>query len=142
MSSSKEEIQQLLEYTEQKTLLYVEDDPLVRISMEEMLESLFRASNITIATDGEQGLEAYQNYYAQTNSYYDIVLTDISMPQLDGDKMSKIILSLNSKQLIIVMTAYNQMDSLDTLQNSGIKVIQKPLILRELLKVMTSFVVR
>jgi len=142
MSSLLENIQQLLEYTEQKTLLYVEDDPFVRVSMVEMLESLFRASNITIATDGEQGLEAYQNYYRQTNSYYDIIITDISMPRLNGDKMSKIILSLNSKQLIILMTAYNQIDSLDTLQNSGVNIIQKPLVLQELLEVITSVIIK
>jgi len=92
MSSLLENIQQLLEYTEQKTLLYVEDDPFVRVSMVEMLESLFRASNITIATDGEQGLEAYQNYYRQTNSYYDIIITDISMPRLNGDMITSVII--------------------------------------------------
>ncbi len=120
------------------TLLYIEDDPFVRISMFEMLELIFQSSNITMATNGKEGLDQYKKYHTQTNIYYDIILTDINMPKLNGDEMSKIILSLNPKQNIIAMTAYNKMASLDNLQSMGVTIIKKPIVFEELIEAITT----
>ncbi len=131
-------IEKLLKYTKDTTLLYIEDDPFVRSSMLEMLESIFDSNNITIATDGNEGLTQYKKYYTQTNTYYDIILTDINMPKLNGDEMSKIILSLNPKQKIIILTAYNQNTATDTLKSVGVNIIKKPIIFAELIEAITS----
>ncbi|MCU7940764.1 MAG: response regulator [gamma proteobacterium symbiont of Bathyaustriella thionipta] len=57
-------------------------------------------STIDIAENGEQGLALYK-----TNQY-DIIITDIEMPKLNGIEMSKAIKTINPEQDIIITSAY------------------------------------
>jgi len=51
--------------------------------------------------NGEEGLKKY------TQNHYDIVITDIQMPKMDGLEMISRIKELHEKQEIIVVSAYN-----------------------------------
>ncbi len=107
-------------------ILYVEDNTIVRISMSEMLRDIF--DTIDTASNGEEGLEMYQK------DRYDIIITDISMPKLDGDKMSQMILEIDPKQLIIAITAYNETHKIERLEDIGVtKSINKPIVIEELI---------
>ena len=59
-------------------LLYVEDDEILCQTTAEMLKPFFKS--LTIASNGEQGLEAFRK------EEFDVVLTDVMMPVLDGNK--------------------------------------------------------
>jgi len=106
-----ETVHELLSSIEGKlSLLYVEDNQDVRESMAELLENY--CSSIDVAVDGKDALTQYENRYRQTSRYYDIVLTDINMPNMDGLRLIEEIRKINERQLIVVISAHNELDVL------------------------------
>jgi len=116
----------LYKLTKDLHVLYVEDDRGMLEEMIELLRSYF--ADITFAEDGELGLQEYLKFYKQNNSYYDIVIADISMPKMNGVEMSREILEINKDQHIIIISAHNESDYLLDLINMGIShFLTKPL---------------
>lgn len=63
---------------------------------------------------------------ADSNTY-DLVITDINMPYMNGIELSKEVLKLDSSQQILIISAYNDSDKLELLIQLGIKYyVQKP----------------
>ncbi|QOY54823.1 response regulator [Candidatus Sulfurimonas marisnigri] len=91
---------ELKEITKNLTLLYVEDEDDLRVSVEGYLSKLF--AKVVCATNGREGLDYYKN------GQYDIVMTDIQMPLMDGLEMSKKIKEINPNQEIIITSAYGE----------------------------------
>ena len=98
-------MQELLQKTQKMKVLYVEDDDNVRLQTLGVLQILF-PNNTDIATNG---LEGWKKYQATT---YDLVLTDISMPKMNGIELSKKIKEQNSSQSIIIISAHNAQSNL------------------------------
>jgi len=118
--------QTLKKLSQNLTLLYVEDDDNVRKSTARTFFKLFK--QVDLAVDGEEGLELYNNFFLDNNAYYDIVISDIQMPRLDGIGMSKAIFEINKQQKIIIMSAYSDKEYLVDLINIGVEgFMQKPL---------------
>ncbi len=116
----------LIESNKDLTVLYVEDSDIVRESTLCMLEEFF--SNIHWAKEGEEGLHKYEKFYRENNHYYDLIITDINMPKMNGIEMSRSILRLNEEQTILVVSAHNESDYLLRLINMGIShFILKPI---------------
>jgi signal transduction histidine kinase len=92
------------------SILYVEDNAAIREATLELLEMFF--DHIDIAIEGEEGLEKYRSYYDTHQQYYDIVLTDINMPRMNGIEMIKEIKALHERQDIVVLSAHNESDYL------------------------------
>ena len=112
-------IQDMLVACKELNLLYVEDDLVLSQTTYEMLKPFFKSC--TLCYDGQEGLDAYKI------STYDIILTDIMMPNLNGKEMSAKIKELNPEQAIIVMSAYEDADHLRELIEIGIhKFVTKP----------------
>jgi len=125
---------ELIEEHKYLNVLYVEDDDNLRQSTLNLLKNYF--TNIDIAKDGRDGLEKYINFNRENQKSYDIVITDITMPHLSGIEMSKSILNINSKQVIIVISAHNDSTYLLDLINIGIsKFILKPIDAKQLTSV-------
>jgi len=82
------------------TLLYVEDDKLIRNELTEILED--EVHQLYVATNGQEGLELYKKHKP------DIILTDIRMPVMDGLSMSEQIISIDSNAQIIIFSAFNE----------------------------------
>ena len=78
-------------------VLYAEDELSLQQSTLEFLSKFFE--DITVASNGQEGLEKFEP------SKFDIVITDIKMPKMDGCKMSKKIKELDSNVTIIILTA-------------------------------------
>ena len=107
-------------------VLYVEDSEMVRESTCDILDEFF--DSVDIAIDGEKGLNQYQQFYEKNHIFYDIVLTDINMPKMNGIEMIEHILKLNPNAHIIVMSAHNEPDYLLKLINLNISnFILKPI---------------
>ena len=115
-------------------VLYVEDNSIVLKSTMYILEEFF--DYIDTAEDGRVGLEKYEAFYKENNYNYDIVITDINMPQMNGIDMSKEIYNLNKEQNIIVISAHNESNYLIELINIGISnFILKPININHLQQV-------
>lgn len=79
-------------------ILLVEDDKELSESLKDLLETFFKS--VTVAKDGLDALNKYKI------NRYDIVLTDINMPLMNGIELSKEIRILNYDQCILVLSAY------------------------------------
>jgi DNA-binding response OmpR family regulator len=131
MIDSKE----LIQFTENLTILLVEDDVELRTTMEEVLNNFF--VNVDVAKDGKEALESYEAFYKTRAKYYDIVLTDIRMPKINGVDLTKNIYDKNSSQIVIVLSAHDESEYLLPLINLGIEqFIKKPIDFQELLEVL------
>jgi YesN/AraC family two-component response regulator len=125
-------IQNVYLKTRNLSVLFVEDEEGVRTKTAQVLNDLFLT--VFTAKDGEEGLEAYKSHFKESGKYYDIVITDINMPNLDGLSMVEKMLEINQEQEIIVISAYGDYEKLQKIINFGIKCyIKKPIEIDEFL---------
>jgi putative nucleotidyltransferase with HDIG domain len=82
------------------TVLYIEDEVQLRESVLLYLKKIF--INVTTANNGLDGLKAYKK------SFFDIVITDVQMPYMDGLEMAKKMKNINPDQEIIIISAYSE----------------------------------
>jgi PAS domain S-box-containing protein len=82
------------------SLLYVEDEVILRNIYEKILEK--KVTHIQLAENGE---EAY-NLYIQHP--YDLIITDIKMPLMNGLDLVRKIRKINPSARIIIMSAYGE----------------------------------
>ncbi len=116
----------LEKYAKNKSVLLVEDDENIIKETKELLELIF--SNVIVAKDGDVGIQKYLNYKKENDKYFDLVITDIQMPKMDGIELTKLIYKENSDQLLIVLSAHSESHYLLELVNIGIShFITKPL---------------
>jgi DNA-binding response OmpR family regulator len=121
------------------TILYIEDDMGLQMKTKAIFENLF--NRVDVANDGENGLLQYDTYFYETNINYDIVITDLRMPKIDGLSLVKKILEQNKEQKIIVTSAYGEKDNLIAFINLGIsKFIQKPFTMDEIVDLLLEVV--
>ncbi|TIL87079.1 MAG: response regulator [Mesorhizobium sp.] len=108
-------------------LLIVEDDESVRTLAARALE---RAGHmIDIAADGAQGLALIR----AARGGYDLVVSDIRMPEMDGIQMAKAAASLFPAMKILLMTGYaDQRERAEELNGVIVDVLQKPFTLAEI----------
>jgi len=117
MKSSMKETKSL---SKKLNILYVEDDDLARAATVEMLENLF--DNISLAKDGLEGLSLYKT------QKFDIIITDINMPNMNGIEMLEKIRKKDEKISVIILSAHNESDYfLDAIELGVDGFILKPL---------------
>jgi len=113
------------------SLLYVEDDETLREETQELFNFLFH--DVTVCKNGEEGLSFYKTYYTTHNKYFDLVISDIKMPLMDGIKMSKEIYAIHKDQKIVITSAYDDKEYLLKLINLKIDgFLQKPLMSKDI----------
>ena len=112
-------LKKLLKITKKLNLLYVEDDENARTEFSELLKLLF--NNVLIAVDGVDALEKFQK------NRFDLVITDVSMPKMDGIKLLESIKSIDKEQKVIIISAYNDTEHADEAKELGVdEFIFKP----------------
>lgn len=92
-------IMELKEITSSCSLLYVEDDKELAQTFITYLSKIF--NEVIYAQNGHEGLELYKD------NNFDLVITDIRMPVMDGIEMSKKIKEINPEQKIIITSGYS-----------------------------------
>ncbi|MEA3354735.1 MAG: response regulator [Campylobacterota bacterium] len=96
----KETVAKLTYFSKTLKVLYVEDSDAARKSTTMMLDNFF--DQITVAENGMEGLEKFNNYS------FDLILTDIKMPNMDGIEMVSKIREQNKEIPVIVLSAHNE----------------------------------
>lgn len=104
-------IKDLHKYSKKLNVLFVEDDKSLREETQSLFKMIFKS--IDTAEDGIDGLNKYNN------KLYDLVITDVNMPQMDGIDMSKHIKDINPEQKIIIISAHDESNILMKLVKIG-----------------------
>lgn len=124
--------QKLYAISSTKSILFVEDDSILRKSAQIMFKELFLT--VDTAADGKEALDIYNDYYNEYLCHYDIVITDIKMPRMDGIALTKEIYKIKKEQSVVVISAHDDSKYLIELINLGIdSFIQKPFTTQEML---------
>ncbi|WP_321471628.1 diguanylate cyclase [Halarcobacter sp.] len=132
-------IKDLLIFSQNLNVLFVEDNYDVKVQLFKLFNNFF--PNIDDATDGQIALEKYNKFNEENDKFYDLVITDISMPKLNGIELSKRLIEKNPNQLILVISAHTESDKLLELLNIGIyKFIQKPIEYEILVNTLSSVI--
>lgn len=112
-------LKELILFSKTLNALYVEDDGGIRDNYAKVFAEVF--DTLDVAEDGQEGLEKFKT------GNYDIVITDINMPRMNGIDMIRNILQENDEQAIIVTSAHDEAQYLLQLIDLGIeKFLIKP----------------
>ncbi|MCF6174012.1 MAG: response regulator transcription factor [Campylobacteraceae bacterium] len=90
-------------------VLLVEDEADARDILSFYLNTIFE--DVVVASDGEEALEIFKQN-TEANKCFDLVLTDIKMPKLNGMDMIEKILEIKDKQKFIIVSAYKDEEKL------------------------------
>ncbi|MBE9525509.1 MAG: EAL domain-containing protein [Proteobacteria bacterium] len=93
-------IDDIIIYSQKLKLLYVEDNHQARESTLLILEEFF--GDIVVAVNGDEGLNKFSEHD------FDMVITDINMPKMNGLDMVDHIKKINDDIPILVFSAYNE----------------------------------
>lgn len=116
-------------------ILYVEDDILSQQEGESLFKDLF--NSVDVASDGKEGFEKYIEYIENNGKYYDLVITDINMPKMNGIELCKNIFQTNSEQKVLVISAHEESAYLIDLINIGVTgFIHKPFEKKKILEIL------
>ncbi len=86
--------------------------------------------DITLANNGEEALVRFKN------DAYDLVVTDIKMPVMDGLQLLQEIRKTGSKTDVIMVTAYGEVESyLKAMSLGAAEYINKPIRIKELKRI-------
>jgi YesN/AraC family two-component response regulator len=86
------------------SILCVEDDPISRQYLCHIISIRFPGQKLHAAGNGQLALELFREFRA------DIVLTDISMPVMDGIRMAREIRALSPHTYIIALSAHSDLN--------------------------------
>jgi len=93
-----------IEFLKRITILYVEDEQIIRDTMQAIFEKLFKRS--IIATNGQDGYDKFKFHY-EHGMTFDIIISDINMPIMNGLEMIEKIRKINQNIPIILTTAHS-----------------------------------
>ncbi len=129
MLNSKE----IISHTQNLNILFVEDHEDLRINTSHILQKFYKT--VDVAENGEIALKMYK----ESPNKYDIIISDIQMPKLNGVELTKNIYKINPNQIIIILSAHNDSIYLQELINLKIEhFLKKPIDYQELLKALLN----
>ena len=88
---------------ESKKILIVDDESEMRVALETTLKR--EKFQLTCAEDGKQALEKMED------DDYDLILTDVRMPKLNGLELLRAVKEKSPKTQVVMMTAYGTIDN-------------------------------
>ncbi|MDB6064664.1 MAG: hybrid sensor histidine kinase/response regulator [Pedosphaera sp.] len=89
--------------TSQLQILCIDDEPLLRELVKEMLEC--DGHQVQVADSGQTGLDAFHRA-AERGRAFDVVITDLGMPYLDGRQVARTLKNESPKTPIIMLTGW------------------------------------
>jgi len=110
-------------------ILLVDDEKQIVDVVRQMLERL--GYQLTVRTSSIEALEAFRASPAK----FDLVITDLTMPNMTGDKLSGELMNIRSDIPVILCTGFSEKMSKERAEALGIKdFLMKPVIINALAK--------
>ena len=122
---------QLTEQTKKLTAMVVEDEGVAN----ELLSSTFKNffSDVSSAFNGKEALEMFDRLKP------DIIFVDIVMPEMDGIELSRKLREMNPNQIIIVISASNDIQKISESIEIGVNsFIQKPIDTKKIIELLSN----
>ncbi len=122
---------QLTEQTKKLTAMVVEDEGVAN----ELLSSTFKNffSEVSSAFNGKEAIEMFERIKP------DIVFVDIVMPEMDGIELSRRLREINPNQIIIVISASNDIQKISESIEIGVNsFIQKPIDTKKIIELLSN----
>ena len=118
-------------------ILCIDDEPLLRELVKEMLER--DGHSVEVSDGGQSGLETFR-LAAQRGSTFDLVITDLGMPYLDGKQLARIIKKESPRTPVIMLTGWGAFMKEDGDSPSDVDgIVSKPPRSRELRDALRRF---
>lgn len=130
---SNVDLVQLTQETKKLSALVVEDEKVAN----ELLSSTFKNffSDVKSCYNGKEALEAYKKEAP------DVVFVDIIMPEIDGIALARQIRDIDPNQIIIVISASNDIQKISESIEVGVNsFIQKPIDTKKIIELLNSIV--
>ena len=109
-------------YSGNETVMLVDDEIDILVSQEKFLTGL--GYKVLSFDDGQSALQAFLNH----PHAFDLIVTDMTMPRISGDKLSKEILKIKPAIPIILCTGFHETFTREVALELGIrKYVQKPI---------------
>ncbi len=122
------QLKSLIERSKKFNVLFVEDDDALRESTANLFSTFF--ATVVTAVNGKEGLEKFKQ------RDWDIVISDLNMPVMNGLEMVREIKRKNPEQVVLITSAHDEAPYLLDLIDMGIdNFIVKPLDIEKLLQV-------
>jgi CheY-like chemotaxis protein len=131
--SANVDLIQLTEQTKKLTAMVVEDEKVTN----ELLSSTFKNffSDVDSFFDGDSALAAYEK------KKYDVIFVDIIMDGMDGIELARKIRKINPNQIIIVISASNDIEKISESIEVGVNsFIQKPIDTKKIIELLNNIV--
>ena len=110
-----------------KKILLVEDEEDVQQFTREALISL--GYSVTTASDGLEGLKKFE----ENSKSFDLIITDIVMPDMDGIHLAKKIRETNSEIFFLFISGYNEyFNEIKAFELKNSSFLQKPFSIKTL----------
>ena len=114
-------------------ILLIDDDKQIIAVAQQILEGL--GYQITAKTDGREALEEF----AALPDNFDLVITDMTMPKINGDQLARKIMDIKPDIPVILCTGFNETITEEKALAMGVaKFIMKPLVKDELANMIRS----
>lgn len=129
--SSNVDLIQLTEQTKKLTALVVEDEVVANDLLSSTFKNFF--GEVTSAYNSVEALRMYEKVNP------DIVFVDIIMPEIDGIELARRIRAINPNQIIIVISASNDIQKISESIEVGVNsFIQKPIDTKKILEMLQN----
>ncbi|MGM0519761.1 MAG: response regulator [Campylobacterota bacterium] len=120
-----------LAFLKKLTVIYVEDDRVVREQTSNSIEKLFKEFHI--AKDGQEALDTYEKLIKQKH-IVDAIISDVNMPKVDGIELLKEIRHKDENIPFLFTTAYTEEKYLlQAIKYNATAYILKPINTQELI---------
>ncbi len=110
-------------------ILIVDDDPTLRDSLANTLQD--EGHRVTLASGGQEGIDLFRAAQ-QSAEPFEVVLTDLGMPYVDGRQVAAAVRTLAPRTPIILLTGWGQQTGAENDVPQVNRVLGKPPRLREL----------
>lgn len=110
-------------------IMFIDDE----ISIIKTLQNALKPLNYEcdLFEDPTEGIEAYKN------KHYDVVITDVRMPVIDGIEILKLVKAINPDAYVVLISAYPDIKGTkDILDNNAYALFRKPLNFKEFIRIL------
>jgi len=118
-----------------KRILVVDDEESIRFVFSEMIS--FIGFDVDVAENGDKAL----NYFLK--SKFDLVLTDLNMPGMDGWTLASHIKAISPETPVILVTGEERKQVLEKMEDSSVdSILLKPFRLQDVQEIFQKMLVR